>query len=264
MSRLAACVDGIGLIGPGLAGWPAARAVLRAEAAYIDAPVVVAAPTALPPAERRRTGLIVRLSLALGFEAVAASGLDASGLVSVFSSSGADGDNCHAICETLAGTDRQISPTRFHNSVHNAPSGYWGIATGAMAPSTSICTYDATFGAGLLEAVSQAYAFDRPVLLVACDTPYPEPLHSTRPLPGSFGVALVVAPRRSVRTLARIELDAAQGEVTEMAEPPLEALRRHIPAARGLPLLAAWARDAAASLTLDYLDGLQLVVHTAP
>ena len=85
----------------------------------------------------------------MGFEAVAASGLDASGLVSVFSSSGADGDNCHAICETLAGTDRQISPTRFHNSVHNAPSGYWGIATGAMAPSTSICTYDATFGAGL-------------------------------------------------------------------------------------------------------------------
>jgi hypothetical protein len=178
MSKLAGCVDGIGLIGPGLAGWPAARAVLRAEAAYIDAPVVVAAPTALPPAERRRTGLIVRLSLAVGFEAVAASGLDASGLVSVFSSSGADGDNCHAICETLAGTDRQISPTRFHNSVHNAPSGYWGIATGAMAPSTSICTYDATFGAGLLEAVSQANAFDRPVLLVACDTPYPEPLNS--------------------------------------------------------------------------------------
>lgn len=264
MSRLAAYIDGVGLIGPGLAGWPAACAVLRSEAAYIDAQVVLPAPAALPPAERRRTGLIVRLSLAVGFEAVAASGLHASGLVSVFSSSGADGDNCHAICETLAGTDRQISPTRFHNSVHNAPSGYWGIATGAMAPSTSICTYDATFGAGLLEAVSQATAFDRPVLLVACDTPYPEPLNSTRPLPGSFGVGVVVAPQRSARTLASIELDAAHGEVTEMTDPPLEALRLHVPAARGLPLLAAWAQGATASLTLDYLDGLQLIVHTSP
>ncbi|MBK6971766.1 MAG: beta-ketoacyl synthase chain length factor [Sterolibacteriaceae bacterium] len=264
MSSLAAHVDGIGLIGPGLADWPAARAVLRGEAPYVDAPPVVPAPAALPPAERRRTGQIVRLSLAVGFEAVAASALDPAGLATVFSSSGADGDNCHAICEALASADRQISPTRFHNSVHNAASGYWGIASGAMAPSTSICTFEATFGAGLLEAASQVTAFDRPVLLIACDTPYPEPLHSVRPLPGCFGVALVLSPQRSARTLARIEVAAARNEVSTIGDPALETLRRSIPAARGLPLLAAVARGTATSITLDYLDGLQLTTQVTP
>lgn len=264
MNKLAVHVDGIGLVGPGFADWPAARAVLRGEAPWVDAPVALPAPAALPPAERRRTGLIVKLSLAVGFEAVVASALDVVGLTSVFSSSGADGENCHAICEALASADRQISPTRFHNSVHNAASGYWGIATGAMAPSTSICTFDATFGAGLLEAASQVAAFDRPVLLVACDTPYPEPLHSVRPLPSCFGVALALAPRRSARTLARIELATARDEIAEMSDPPLEALRKSVPAARGLPLLAAIARGASASVTLDYLDGLQLIAHFSP
>ncbi|MBK7234156.1 MAG: beta-ketoacyl synthase chain length factor [Sterolibacteriaceae bacterium] len=264
MSSLVAHVDGIGLIGPGLADWPAARAVLRGEAPYVDAPPVVPAPAALPPAERRRTGQIVRLSLAVGFEAVAASALDPAGLATVFSSSGADGDNCHAICEALASADRQISPTRFHNSVHNAASGYWGIASGAMAPSTSICTFEGTFGAGLLEAASQVTAFDRPVLLIACDTPYPEPLHSVRPLPGCFGVALVLSPQRSARTLARIEVAAARNEVSTIGDPALETLRRSIPAARGLPLLAAVARGTATSITLDYLDGLQLTTQVTP
>jgi len=41
----------------------------------------------------------------------------------------------HAICETLAGTDRLISPTRFHNSVpQRSGAGYWGIAMKCMAP----------------------------------------------------------------------------------------------------------------------------------
>ena len=68
------------------------RQVLRGEAPYLEAPPVVPAPAALPPAERRRTGQIVKLSLAVGFEAVAASALDPAGLATVFSSSGADGD----------------------------------------------------------------------------------------------------------------------------------------------------------------------------
>ena len=264
MSRLVAHIDGIGLIGPGLPDWPAARAVLRGEVPFVDCLVALPAPAALPPAERRRTGQIVRLSLAVGLEAVAASALDVAKLATVFSSSGADGENCHAICEALASADRQISPTRFHNSVHNAASGYWGIATGAMAPSTSICTFDATFGAALLEAASQVASLNQPVLLVACDTPYPEPLHSVRPLPSCFGVALLLAPQPSAQTLARIEAAFGRNEATTMSGSTLETLRRSIPAARSLPLLAAVARGATTSVTLDYLDELQLIADLSP
>jgi hypothetical protein len=85
----------------------------------------------------------------------------------VFTASGADGHNCHALCEQLATDDRQISPTRFHNSVHNAAAGYWGIATGSMAPCQVICAYDASFGAGLLDALAQVALERTPVLLIA-------------------------------------------------------------------------------------------------
>ena len=82
----------------------------------------------------------------------------------------------------LATDGREVSPTRFHNSVHNAPSGYWAVATGSREPSTSLCAYDASFAAGLLEAAAQATVDDRPVTLVAYDLPYPEPLQRARPI----------------------------------------------------------------------------------
>ena len=91
----------------------------------------------------------------------------------MFSSSAGDGNNCHEICQALASNDRQISPTRFHNSVHNAPSGYWSIASGAMATSSVVCAYDASFGAGLLEALAQVVADGTRCVLVSYDTDYP-------------------------------------------------------------------------------------------
>ncbi len=45
----------------------------------------------LPPAERRRTGGIVKLALAVGLEAVSQAGADAAQLAAVFTSSGGDG-----------------------------------------------------------------------------------------------------------------------------------------------------------------------------
>lgn len=60
--------------------------------------------------ERRRVGLAVKIALAVAQEAIAAAQLDAKQLAAVFSSSGADGDNCDAICQVLASEDRHISP----------------------------------------------------------------------------------------------------------------------------------------------------------
>ena len=182
----------------------------------------------------------------------------------VFSSSGADGDNCHAICEVLASADRQISPTRFHNSVHNAPAGYWSIATGAMAPSTSLCAYDGSFGAGLLEALCQVLASRNPVLLIAYDTGYPEPLHRARPIADAFGIALLLSPERGEPTLSRVDVELTAAAADVIADPPLEALRTSYPAARGLPLLMALARGQPRRQVLDYLDHLRLAVTTTP
>ena len=126
--HLTVYLDGIGLLGTGLTGWARSIPFLTDPGTYTGTPSTIPAPDCLPPTERRRVGTLVKIALAVGLEAVAQSGQDASALANVFSSSAGDGDNCHAICEALAGSDRLISPTRFHNSVHNAAAGYWGIA----------------------------------------------------------------------------------------------------------------------------------------
>jgi hypothetical protein len=194
MTQLSACVRGIGLLGPGLDDWLSGASVLAGVTPYTSRATVLPVPAALPAAERRRTGAVVRLALAIGFEASSRAGANPAELPTVFSSSGGDGSNCHEICQTLATGDRQLSPTRFHNSVHNAASGYWSIAVGATPASNVLCAYDATFGAALLEALTQVVVDRTPVLLVAYDSAYPEPLHGVRPIPDAFGVAMVLAP----------------------------------------------------------------------
>ena len=268
--RLAAHVEGVGLIGPGLPGWRAGGAVLAGQAPYTSAATLLPAPLELPPAERRRAGRVVRLALAAGNDALAPAGVDARELPCVFSSSGGDGDNCHEICQTLAGSERLLSPTRFHNSVHNAAAGYWSIAYGCTQPFTALCAYDASFGAGLLEALCQLAAGAPRVLLICYDLDYPPPLRATRPIPAALGIALLLSgrdgPRGAQLQVELIEATApgAPGEATTLDDAALEQLRRQIPAARGLPLLACLARGAGGRVLLDYLDDRRLAAWVLP
>ena len=264
MTPLAAWVDGIGVLGPGLADWPAAARVLRGEAPWQSTPTVLPVPQCLPGTERRRTGVPVKLTLAVGLEATSRAGIDPAALPAVFTSSGGDGQNCHEICQVLASDDRQLSPTRFHNSVHNAAAGYWGIATGATAASSALCAHDASFAAGLLEALTQLAVERTAVLLIAYDASYPEPLRSARPIPDAFGVALVLAPSRGAASIAQLAACWSDAPADSLADVGLERLRRSIPAARGLPLLAQLARGAAGRVALEYLDNTRLAVEVSP
>jgi hypothetical protein len=261
---LAAWIQGIACLGPGLADWAATRAVLRGEQTYVRAPTVLPAPTLLPPAERRRASRIIKLALALGLEACAAAGAEPASLATVFTSSGGDGHNCSALCEQLASDDRLISPTRFHNSVHNAAAGYWGIATRSMMPSQVVCAYDASFCAGLLDALAQVAVERAPVLLVAYDSEYPEPLFSKRPIPDAAGIGLLLAPQPGERPLARIAASLSRDAANAQADRDLESLRTAIPALRGLPLLRALAAGEAGRVRLEYLPPLQLEVEVQP
>jgi Beta-ketoacyl synthase, N-terminal domain len=260
---LSACVHGVGLLGPGLTDWPSGARAIAGTAPYQPCPTVLPALQVLPPAERRRTGATVRLAIGIAQQAVASAAIDPAGLASVFASSNGDGLICHEICETLATEERQISPTRFHNSVHNAAAGYWSIATGATAASSAICAYDASFAAGLLEALFQVTVSGAPVLLVAYETIYPEPLHAKRPVPDSFGTALVLAPTPGPRGLARITAALTAAPIDRLPEPWLEAMRAGIPAARSLPLLRLLARGEAGRAVLEYLPEQRLAVEVA-
>ena len=264
MQALTVHVRGIGLVGPGLADWASGRALLAHPAAWQDTPAVLAAPNRLPPAERRRAGEIVKLSLAVADQACSGAGIDPRTLATVFSASTGDASNCHVLCEALASPERVVSPTRFTNSVHNAPAGYWHIATSSQAPSTSLCAFDASFGAGLIEAVAQCCAGQRPVLLVTGDVPYPEPLRGARPISDSLGLALLLAHAPGDHDLASLALRLGQAPASSCGHAGLDRLRVAVPAGRGLPLLQALARREAKTVTLDYLDGLSLMIDVIP
>jgi len=259
-------VEGVGVLGPGLCGWQASQAILAGTAAYLDAALVIPPNDLLPPAERRRTGLAVKIALAVGCEAVAHAQRNASELPAVFASSAGEGENMQAIFETLAADAREISPTRFHNSVHNAPSGYWSIATRSMAPSISLACYDASFVAGLIEAGAQAVTGEDAVVLMSYDAPYTHPVHEARPISAGFGIALVLTRNKTSRSLAGLEIsiNRSNGASTPSAIAQLESMRLGIPAARGLPLLAALAAPAPNLVCLDYVAGNQVDVTVRP
>lgn len=259
-------VEGIGLRGPGLDGWAMSQPILAGVAPYEERATRIPPVELLPANERRRAVQTVRLALAVGVEGFAASGRDAAETPTIFTSSGGDGDTIHEILKVLAAPYPELSPTRFHNSVHNAPAGYWSIATGSRAASSSLCCHDDSFAAGLLEAAAMATTDSRAVAVIAYDVQYPEPLSLVRPIGAPFAAALILAPE--AQSVAFASLDIAlrpnSNGATKAQLPALEMLRNNTPSARSLPLLEALARGEAAEVIVPYLEELELALEVCP
>jgi Beta-ketoacyl synthase, N-terminal domain len=256
-------VAGVAVWGPGLEGWAASQPILAGERDYTPGDVSPPVPAILPANERRRAGAAVRLALAVAQQATEMAGVPPGGVRSIFASSNSDGAVVHAILESLAGPDRQISPTQFHNSVHNAAAGYWTIATGSGQAASSIGCHDATFAAGLLMAAADIATEGKPVLLCAYDLPLPSPLCEKRRTTVPFAAGLVLAPMSEAtqpgKALVELGLEfAAEAPAIEdeaPSTPQLAALALANPAARSLRLLQAIAGGVAARLAAGLLDG---------
>ncbi|HEY4555389.1 MAG TPA: beta-ketoacyl synthase chain length factor, partial [Lysobacter sp.] len=151
MTALTATIEGLGFWTRGLPGWDAARAFVRDGAAVADAPVRPS-PQLLAPNERRRAPDTVAVALDVALAACTMAGRDPATLPSVFASTHGDLTITDYMCRTLNDAPATVSPTRFHNSVHNAAAGYWTIGAGAMCAATAISAFDASFAQGLLDA----------------------------------------------------------------------------------------------------------------
>ena len=255
-------IAGVGLLGPGLSGWAAGRAVLAGEAAWEPGPVSLPPPAMLPPTERRRTSAAVRLALAVAAEAAADSGMAPETLETVFASSNGDGAVVGSILEALATPGGAISPTQFHNSVHNAAAGYWGIAVGSMRASVSLGGHDDSFATGLVQAVAAVVGRGVPVLFCCYDAPLIAPLDQRRFTDAVFGAALVLVP---LEDAARVVLSVEMAERAEAASAgAFGALMAGNPAARDLPLLQALAAGRAARIGLPLVDGGAVVLGVEP
>jgi hypothetical protein len=259
-----AYIAGVAVLGPGLPGWEAAEAVLAGAAPWQPADCVPPPPALLPPTERRRTGQTVRLALAAATEATAAEP-DRAALETVFASGNGDGPVVGSILDALHDPEGAISPTQFHNSVHNAAAGYWHIAVGSTAPSVSVGGHDGVFGAGLLAAATAVCARRRPVLLCAYDTPLPAPLAAKRrtDFPFAAGLVLRPGPGEGVRAMLDIRYVAEALPEAPFAD-ALDALAEGNAVARALPLLRAVAARRAALLRLRLTADAHLEVQVTP
>jgi hypothetical protein len=292
MTRRTLYIDGMAFWSPALNGWDAARAAFLGGPGPFStqdhAPALARpAPAAMAANERRRASDSVLVALEVASQAVAASGHDAKNLASVFTSAHGDLPITDVLCKTLVADPLLLSPMRFHHSVHNAASGYWAIASGCTAASTALAGFDKSFANGLLEAASQCASAGTARLLVGFDTEATGPLASVNRSRGLLGVALVLAPAPSARSLFEVHWNVKgqdpiprEGGLTPTTPSPAQSqplsralgeLRStaaralaHNAMADALPLFEALADGKAQSLRMPLGPALHLRLDLVP
>ncbi|WP_455211397.1 beta-ketoacyl synthase chain length factor [Kaarinaea lacus] len=257
-------VHGIGLTAAGMSTWLEGASILRGDKYYEKSELPAFTPHLLRPNERRRTTALIKLALQVAEQAMEHCALSAQNLCSVFSSSEGDIAIVDKICDALTLADRPVSPTHFHNSVHNAPAGYWAIATGSQLPSVSMSAGPGSYAGGLLEAAGFSTVEQLPTLLVSYDLSAPENLKPLIPILEAFGSAMIVGSDAGENSLAKLHLALNPAEETTLNDHALETLRLSNPAARALPLFKAIACKQAQTVVLPYLEGQNLSVTCTP
>ncbi|MBD8525415.1 beta-ketoacyl synthase chain length factor [Pseudomarimonas arenosa] len=214
-------IEGIGAWAAGLPDWPSMAAYARGEQDRLSDAPRRPAPSLLPANERRRAPDSVLLALQVAQEACVAAQRSPRDLPSIFTSTHGDLAITDYMCQTLASAPTEMSPTKFHNSVHNAAAGYWTIGTGCHQPATAISAYTGSFAQGLLEAALQLAAGAEAVLLVAYDGPSVGPLTGISRSEGLLGLALVLSLAPEHSDSPRVTLHWHDRTVTAATPGPL-------------------------------------------
>lgn len=257
-------VTGVGLLAPGLVSWQAGQSCLSDQQSWqFETLDKIPAPDILPANERRRTSVFIRMTVKVAQEALDASDQDAKNIPSVFASSCGDFDVVQSICIALSMPEKPVSPTHFHNSVHNAPAGYWSIANSSPPASTSISAAYSSFTAGLLDAMSQLHAGATHILLVASDIHSSDIYLKARPVKYPFACAMLLSTETPQDSLCELAIQPLmeKSEITKMQHIGLEDLRLDNPSASALPLLAQISAGNKGKVLLPYQHGRVLCVE---
>ncbi len=254
-------IEGVAFWATRLPGWAVARSVMRNEQTAPEVNAPRPAPTLLAPTERRRAPDTVAVALEVATRACAAAGRSPANLPAVFASTHGDLAISDYMCATLVSTPTLISPIKFHNSVHNAAGGYWSIGVGSTEPYTAISAYEHTFGAGLLEAATQAACEQRPVLYVAFDIEAKGPLASMARSQGLFGVGLVLGPRDRKHPGLALTVRSTDKAKPTQSRSPAAALIQHNALVPALPLFEQLAQGDSGELSLSLSCGAELLVQ---
>jgi beta-ketoacyl synthase-like protein len=262
----ALAVLGVGVCAAGFPDWLRTRRVLAGAADFEPGLTADRSLNGLPPTERRRINETSRLACLAAADALAMLPAGAAiEMPAIFTSSDGDGVVLAQMLSALARSDIVVSPTAFHNSVYNAPAGYWTIAARSTAPSTTVCADRESFAVALLEAYAQATMRKGPVLVVAVDAPFPQAIRQLGTSAAPFACAMVLDGSPGEKAGARLgRWSTSHRAASAKGDDPITAAYAGNAAAAALPLLRALARRDTVRVELPYLDGAVLELEVAP
>ena len=178
-----AYIRGLGLWTP---GYPSATTWCRGDFdPSIEAPDVA---LLTGPLRRRSTGL-TRMAVEVFQQATTAAGCDVGTLPSVWATSNGEHTTAIKILGMMRRGEGKLSPTHFHNSVHNTAGGYASIATGNCAPSTTLTGGAELVASSFLEAMCHLGVSTEDVVVILADEPLLPPFDrggGTSPLALAF------------------------------------------------------------------------------
>ncbi len=191
----------------------------------------------MPAGIRRRTSMNTQMAVTVAQQACVQANSDTQNLASVFASLGGEIQVTDALCRLLPDDSALLSPTQFHNSVHNTTAGYWGILNKCQAPSTAIAAADDTFAMGLVEVWSQLQQQGSGERLLVC---YDElwPQYLAPPIGETALACAFVLSTEAEEALGAITLPQVLQNPQKM-NARWVALTEQAPAAAAIPLLLA-------------------------
>lgn len=253
---------GVGVWSERYTDWEQFCAVLRGEPVEPRPKLV---PELIAAKERRRAPPFVKMAVEVMDQACTMAGADPASVATVFASGMSDMQITDYMCRTLATMPATVSPTKFHNSVHNASTGYWSIATGSHGASNAISGYDHSAAVALLEGAVQAVDEARPVLVTVQEMAAPAAFHSVYDSDQAFAAGLLLAPAgawsRAVAKLS-VGVDASAGK-NATAVPPALSFDGNF-ASEILPLLAAAAAAETMDITMKLSDSAAITIKVKP
>lgn len=201
---------GLGLWTPGFA---TPEAWCRGER---DADAQIAAAEMLEGPLRRRASELTRASVEVFGQAVRSANVDPATVATIWATAHGEHGTAIKLLKMMLRGDGKVSPTHFHNSVHNTSSAYASIAGGNATGSTTLTGGPELVSSALLEAFCQIDAGQREVIVVLGD----EPLHAP------FERADMQAPL-AVAFCLSAEADAASFELANLRRDTLPTAKPH-------------------------------------
>lgn len=204
----------------------------------------------LPPMMRRRTSLLTRMAAEVGAQALHSAGLVGVEATMIYGSVYGEIRTTLDLLDALLDPAAPLSPTKFHNSVHNTAGGYVSIATQNRGGNAALSAGRSTLAMGLLECAGLIAAGAEAAVLVIAEESLPEPLAAGRvygPLAAAFAFVGPGLPGMSLRTC-----HLRQGEQAGAASataPPAELAAN--PCAAALTLVDAALRPEPHTVALE-------------